>query len=96
MNDKIANDQTYAKKLQSVTKSIDIIFDDKDSYYFKVENEAESTFIVPHTEFWRQQAFHIKCCKEQKRGKGRQFAEIPQGHNCWEACLWSGKILKMF
>ena len=38
MNDKIANDQTYAKKLQNITKSIDIVFDDKDAYYFKVEN----------------------------------------------------------
>ena len=38
MNDKIANDQTYAKKLQNITKSVDIVFDDKDSYYFKVEN----------------------------------------------------------
>ncbi len=38
MNAKIGTDQNYAKKLSNVTKSIDIIFDDKDSYYFKVEN----------------------------------------------------------
>ena len=38
LKDKIASDQTYAKKLQNITKSIDIIFDDKDSYYFKVES----------------------------------------------------------
>ena len=38
LNNKIASDQTYAKKLQNITKSIDIIFDDKDSYYFKVES----------------------------------------------------------
>ncbi|MEM0140294.1 MAG: SCP2 sterol-binding domain-containing protein [Ferroplasma sp.] len=38
MNGKIESDQAYAKKLQNVSKSIEIIFDDKDSYYFKVEN----------------------------------------------------------
>jgi len=38
MNDKIANDPNYSKKLSGVSKTIDIVFDGKDSYYFKVEN----------------------------------------------------------
>ncbi len=38
MNDRIAKDPNYSKKLSGVNKTVEIIFDGKDSYYFKAEN----------------------------------------------------------